>query len=42
MFNQVKNMLHIVIDDTVHNRDMYSYFTRGAHNVQTTFREPLK
>ncbi len=30
------------MDDTVHNRDIHSYFTRSAQNVHTTFRRTVK
>ena len=35
MFKQVNNMAPIVMDDTVHNRDIHFYFTRSAQNVHT-------
>ena len=42
MFKQVNNMAPIVMDDTVHNRDIHFYFTRSAQNVHTTFRRTVK
>ncbi len=42
MFKQGKHMATIVIDDTVHNRDIHSYFTRSTQNVHTTFRRTLE
>ncbi len=42
MFKQVKNMASIAMDDTVHNRDIHSYFTGSAQNVHTTFRRTVK
>ncbi len=31
-----------VMDDTVYNRDIQSYFTRSAQNIHTTFRRTVK
>ncbi len=42
MFKQVNNMAPIVMDDTVHNRDIHFYFTRSDQNVHTTFRRTVK
>ena len=42
MFKQVNKMAPIVMDDTVYNRDIHSYFTRSAQNVHTTFRRTVK